>query len=167
MSRKKLLFLVLTFVLLTCPLCFSQEYFLKLDKIRLGEVIKTKTFYEGHWVRIKTTDGKKHKGNYFVVDPNTIRINDQKIKLSNVAKIRFDNKHLLGGIALTTLGAPAFLFGVAATGVEDIFVREDTNVLPELVAITGFLALGSGAVILSNKDKFVVKKKWQLSILKK
>lgn len=167
MSRKRPSFLVLSLMLVVGHSCFSQEYFLKLDKIRRGEVIKTKSFYEGHWVRLKTTNGQKHKGNYFVVDENTIKVNNQDIKLSDVSKIRFDNKHLFGGITLTSLGAPAFLLGVVVVGVEDIFVREDTNILPEVMATSGFLAFVSGIVILSNKDKFVVKKKWQLSILEK
>lgn len=147
----------------------AQEYFLKLEKTKRGTIRKTKTYYEGHWVKIKTLDGKRFKGNFIVVDKNTIKVNGQMVSLNEILKIRFDNNHLFGGIALTVIGPPLFFGGALATAFEEGILkkREDPNNNAEIATALGLGAFVSGIVILSNKDKRVVSKRWNITILEK
>ncbi len=159
----KSLFVVCSLLYSYCS--FSQAYFLKVDRLKKGEIVKTKTYYEGHWVKLKTINGSKLKGNYFIYDENTIIVNDQKVALNDILRIRFDNRHLFSGTLLTILGPPTFLIGLTATALEDSFSREDNNSNAEIATALGLGALVGGIVILSNKNKRPLKKKWKVSIL--
>ena len=146
--------------------CFSQAYFLKLDKLKNDSVVDSKFYNESHWVKIKTNDRRTLKGPFIVKNQNMVSVNGQEVALDNIYKIRFNNKHLAPGIALTVLGSAAFLTGLFATAVEDIFV-EDTNNNAENATFLGFATMTSGILVLVKKDKYPKKKKWQLSILEK
>ncbi|MGD1946854.1 MAG: hypothetical protein ACFB0A_11475 [Croceivirga sp.] len=147
----------------------AQEFFLVLEITKRGTVRKTKHYYEGHWVEVKTIEGQRLKGNFIVVDKKTIKINGQKIALNNIRKIRFDNNHFFSGIALTVIGPPLFFGGLLATAFEEGIgaKREDPNNNAEIATALGIGAFVTGLVILTNKDKHTESKRWNISIVEK
>ena len=104
---KKLIFLFLSLFFLNCLV--AQEKAIKIFNEKTGKEIIIK---ENKRIRIKTLDGEKISGRYKILDDETIILKNQRIKLSQIEKIK---KNPLG-ISILTNGVfysgGAFIAGV-------------------------------------------------------
>lgn len=79
-------FCLIVLVLLFSNLSFSQGHLLlKNEKSSTEKVIK-----EGKRIRLKTTNGKKIKGRYIILNDSTIFIKKDTLALSQIVKIKRD-----------------------------------------------------------------------------
>ena len=80
---KKLIFLFLSLFFLNCLV--AQEKAIKIFNEKTGKEIIIK---ENKRIRIKTLDGEKVSGRYKILDDETIILKNQRIKLSQIEKIK-------------------------------------------------------------------------------
>ena len=84
---------------------------------------ETEFYRENKRVRVETNDGRKHTGRIQVIDENTISIDDEKIAIESIVKMR--SMSLLSAILSTyfiTTGSIVVVTGVSAGGFAIIFV---------------------------------------------
>ena len=103
---KKLIFLFLSLFFLNCLV--AQEKAIKIFNEKTGKEIIIK---ENKRIRIKTLNGEKISGIYKILDDETIILKNQRIKLSQIEKIK---KNPLG-ISILINGV-FYYFGVVLTG---------------------------------------------------
>lgn len=144
---------------------YTQEYVLKLEKVRNGKVKKTKIFKEGTLLVIRTHKGR-HKGVFAIKDRNSIILNGGEIiRLEDIKKFRRPNGKLIGGVTLTVVGAVSFWGGLLAMGLEDTFSEDDDN-YAEIVTFGGLAAFTVGTQLVANYNHNPKRtKNWQLSII--
>ncbi len=144
----------------------AQEYVLKFEKVRNGEIKKTRIFEEGTILIVRTKDAR-YKGVFAIKDKQSIILDGGEIiKLSDIVKFRKPNGRLFGGITLTVLGGVTTWGGLLASSLEDIF-DDDTNDNAENATVIGFLAMTSGIVLMTNYNHKPEKINWNLSIEEK
>ena len=163
-KSKALLLFVLPFLAFTVT-TEAQERQLKLEKIRMGKVKRTKVFKEGDFLIIRTYNGNRHKGIFAVNDGQSIIFEgDSIVQLGEIAKIRKRNGRLFGGVVLVVLGTATSLLGTWAMAFEDIFT-DDNNSNAEIATIAGVGTLAGGIFMLSSYNYQPQNGKWRLSIV--
>jgi hypothetical protein len=165
MNWSKYLFILFP-ILFFVNTVYTQEYALRLEKIRNGKIRKTKIFEEGTLLVIRTETGR-HRGIFAVKDSASIILEGGEIiKLRDIVKFRKPNGRLFGGLTLTIAGGLTFWGGLLVSSFEGVF-EEDTNDTAENVTMLGFLAMTTGTVLMANYNHKPIKRNWNLSIMQR
>ena len=165
--RQLVLIISMIFLFGAYDMVSAQEYELRMEKVRKGEIRKTKVFPEGEVLVIKTTDGIRQKGVFAVNDNNSIIFDDGSIvQLDHIKRIRKPNAKLLGGLTLVTLGSFAFAGGLSALVLDNLFIENNEDGA-EIATVLGLVGLIGGHQLLTNYDYKPKKGNWKLLIVQK
>ncbi len=142
------LFIILVLNLFFLGSVFSQERGIMISNTDLQ---KENFIKEGKRIRIKTKDGKKKNGRFYIVDDTSIRIRKHVILLDDIGKIK---KNPLGLLAVNTI---LLLYPVAIPSLLLGFIA------PELT-LFGIACYGYGIGSLNILKAYKSEKGWDLEI---
>jgi small nuclear ribonucleoprotein (snRNP)-like protein len=150
---KKLIFLLTLFFSLSL---FSQEKMIEITEIKSG---KTINYTDNQSVKIRTFDGKKHKGILKVVDNETFLVGSESIKIDSLQSIKVNLKKInqIKNIVLITGIA------VVATGLTLATVGNNAAFL--LLTVGSGITISAG--IIEGINGYNSKRKWIFKIVEK
>ena len=150
--QKLILFLTLLFSLTI----FSQQKTIEITEIKSGKTIEYK---ENQNIKIRTLDGKKHKGILKLVDNQTFLVGNETIKIDSLQSIKVNPKGInqIKNIVLYTGLA------IVATGL--ILATAGNNAAFLALTIGSGVTIGAG--IIEGINGYNSKRKWNFKIVEK
>ena len=140
---------------------FSITVFTQTNGINIVNEVKGKEVFieESKRIRIKTSDGQKHQGQFYIVDSKHIQIGKETIALNSILLIRKDNA--FGNFTSSLLFL--YLSAISVVGYSSLVVTASESAFLALIPlpITIFYAFKSPSLNKAYKTK----KQWSYSVI--
>jgi small nuclear ribonucleoprotein (snRNP)-like protein len=135
---------------------FSQLRIIEITEIRTG---KTMYYEDNQNVKIRTLDGKKHKGILKLVDNETFLVGDETIKIESLHSIKINPKGInqIKNIVLYT--------GVAIVATGLILATVGNNAAFLVLTVGSSVTIGAG--IIEGINGYNSLNKWNFKIVEK